>query len=368
MPSKPALLSAGMDAFSRRIERKKTLYEKIYTLAAADRSGQAIIKITDPTLFKETLSCFGTALEHDKAKFDLATVYEAALHRPSGALLIANKGATLYALSPKTGTPSITRHIGICAYVPGNGVEFVNVGLVGDVYGGTTVLRSESACTPSFLFGSQRCNCAHQWDMTRELAAHFNPASAPEHLRDGRSFEKWVQTQVVYQDGKHVFARSGKQGFILMHIDTQNGMGSGFTADEFSFDLFTRSSLRHRGEYSSEQIHGTTMSGGFEAIGLMPDPRQAGGGVGYSITPIILDYLGVSKKLLFLSNNRFKIAQLTENGYEIDRVPLIGEVNLAGAQEAEERGTEFDHLTITGTCITFEEEFERLAKEITARV
>ncbi len=151
---------------------------------------------------------------------------------------------------------------------------------------------------------------------------------------------------------------------VMMHVDTQNGMGSGYTNDEFSFDLFSRASLRHRGEYSAEQIHQTSMAGGFEAIGIKPDPRSQHDEAGYRITPIVLDWLGISRDLIFLSNNKTKVKQLQNAGYRVQRIKSLGTVNPAGAQEAEERGTEFDHLDIGPEPVNFEDEMARLKTDI----
>jgi GTP cyclohydrolase II len=351
----------GMDSFAQRIERKKALYELAIEYASANRNGSSFVRIAESTLFNDILEHFGVALRNEAAQFDLSSIYEVGVHLGSGALLIANKGATLFSLSPRTQRPYISRHIGCCVYFPGLGIEVANVGLVGDVYEGNVILRSESACTPSFLFGSQRCNCAHQWETIRELAAEINPIDPPA-IECGRQFEQWVQTQFTHTNGKHIAKNPGR-GMILMHIDTQNGMGSGFTEQEFSFDLFSRASLRHRGEYSAEQIHQTTMAGGFRAIGIKPDPRGEGAQAGYRITPVVLDWLKVSRDITFLSNNKTKIAELESAGYKIKRVKSLGAVNAAGAQEAEERGTEFHHMDIGPTKVTFEDEMERLKKE-----
>lgn len=353
-------LFSDIDTFAGRMKKQKAIYTKVYR--AAKESGQPVYRVISKELFDDVVSSFGPCLDPEKAPYDLRTLYDVGLHVKSGALIVSNKGATLYSLSPKTNSPYIVRHIGLSVYTPGIGLEFVNVGLVGNVYKGKAVLRSESACTPSFLFGSQRCNCAHQWDSVHELAAHFNPAHAPT-ANSGAMFESWVQTQGYEKDGKHHLNSTGVP-FIMMHVDTQNGMGSGYTEGEFSFDLYTRSSLRHRGEYSAEQIHKTTMAGGFSAIGIVPDPRKEGNEIGYSVTPTVLDYLGVSHNLIFLSNNPYKIRQLEQNGYHVTRLKTVGAVNLAGAQEAEQRGTEFNHFDIDGRLISFHDEHERLKKEI----
>lgn len=359
-------LSHGMDSFIQRIQSQKELYEKILEKAKQSTSDDVIYRIADGDLLKEVLHTFGSALNQEDALHDLTSIYETGLHKGTGALIINNKGATLYSLSPKTYTPYLVRHIGLCVYMPGLGIEFVNVGLSGDVYDGKVVLRSESACTPSFIFGSQRCNCAHQWDSVQELAASFNKVETPD-IQNGILFEKWVQSQLSYADGKHQFINPG-QGFVMMHVDTQNGMGSGYTKDEFAFDLYTRASIRHRGEYTSEQVHSTSMAGGFEAIGIRPDPRRENKNIGYQITGVILDYLGVSKDLIFLSNNPLKIESLEKRGYSVERLAMFGEINPAGAQEAKERGIEFEHLEINGESISFKEDFDRIRKEIESYV
>lgn len=356
-------LTQGMDQFSERVTHQKALYRTLHSIAESDPSPDNVFRVTDPDLFQKIISTFGPALTGETAQVELQKLYEIGLHKETGALLISNKGATLYSLSPKTDTPFITRHIGLCVYMPGCGMEFVNVGLIGNVYDGAAVLRSESACTPSFLFGSQRCNCAHQWHSANELAAHFHPVTPP-HAKNGATFETWVQQQVHYHKGKHIHYSKTGPGFILMHIDTQNGMGSGYTPNEFAYDLYTRASLRHRGEYSAEQIAHTTMAGGFEAIGIPPDPRKEHNEIGYQITYVVLDYLELTKELIFLSNNTYKIHQLESHGYNVTRVKTVGEVNLAGAQEAEQRGTEFHHLDINGKSVRFDDELHRLVSEI----
>ncbi|MFH1585957.1 MAG: hypothetical protein ABIB79_04270 [archaeon] len=356
-------LNKGINEFTRRIKTQKEIYQKVYEIAIKDGSKDSVFYIKDKKLFKEILENFGPILDGKDAKSDLMDIYDIGLHKETGALIISNKGATLYCLSPKTETPYLTRHIGFCVYMPGIGIEFVNVGLIGDVYSSKVVLRSESACTPSFLFGSQRCNCSHQWDSINELAAHFHKINPPK-VKTGKDFELWVQKQLKYNNGKHQFIKSNKPGFILMHLDTQNGMGSGYTKNEFSYDLFSRASIRHRGEYSAEQIDKTSMWGGFEAIGITPDPRREEEYIGYKLTFVILDYLRTSKEIISLTNNPFKMEHLENNGYKLSRLKTFGMINLAGAQEAAERHDEFHHLDINGKCISFKSELNRLKKEI----
>lgn len=352
----------GLNNYIDRLKRCEDIYEEVI-LSIPDNCYQSIYRVKDRMLFEKIIFNFVTALDQSKAKEDLMEIYEVAVHVKTQALIIANKGATLYSLTEIYDTPNLVRHIGMCVYVPKLGMEYVNVGLVGNVYDRGVVLRTESACTPSFLFGSQRCNCHYQWRNIRELAAYFNQIDAPKII-DGDKFESWVQEQYHYIDGKHIYQNDSKLGFIMLHIDSQNGMGSGYTENEFVMDLAERASLRHRGEYTSEQTFKTTMYGGFTAIGINGDPRGECDSVGYKITPIVLDYLGVNKKIIMLTNNPLKIMQMKIFGYDILRVKMIGAVNVAGSTEAEQRGTEFNHMDINGDLTSFDEDYSRIKEEI----
>lgn len=358
---KKDVLESGMNNYISRINKVKEVYSKIKKLS--ENSVEQVFMIDNSELFHEVISNLGPVLDKDKAQGNLQKIYDIGYHKNSGALIISNKGATIYSLSEITETPHLIRHIGFYIYMPGLGIEFVNVGLVGDVYNGRVVFRTESACTPSFMFGSQRCNCHYQWKNIRELAATFNKIKTPD-IKNGREFELWVQSQLVLENNKHLFKSNGKVGFILMHMDNQNGMGSGYTKDEFVFDLYERASIRHRGEYTSEQTYNETMAGGFEIIGLEPDPRGVDNNLGYKVSSIILDYLGVSKDLIFLTNNPFKIKSIEDAGYKVTRIKSIGAVNLAGSVEAEQRGTEFEHFDIDGDLVSFKEDVNRIKKEI----
>lgn len=362
---KKTSLISGMNSFISKTKKQKEIYKEVWELTKQmDNNTDPIFQIEDECLFKKIILNFGPQLDPALAKEDLRTIYQVAIHLPTKSIIIANVGATLFSRSPLRQIPYITRHIGFCLYIPDLGVEMVNVGIVGDIYNHQVLLRSESACTPSFLFGSERCNCAHQWESIRELAANYNEIKNVPETSSGREFEKWVQKEFHYQDGKHISNQPGKLGVILMHLDSQNGMGSGYTHNEFSFDLYSRASMRHRGEYSSEQLFAQSMWGGFETIGLSGDPRREGDEIGYKVTVMVLNFLKCSKDLIFLSNNPLKIKQLESAGYKITRVKSIGEVMMAGAQEALERGTEFGHLDIDDKPVTFKEEFSRLTKEI----
>lgn len=361
MDEKESIIS-GMENYIKRIKKCEKTYEEVLDNIPKDFK-EKIYKITDRNLFSKIIRNFVTALEQEKAEGDLMKIYDVAVHMKTKALIIANKGATLYSLTEKFETPHLVRHIGLCVYMPGIGMEYANAGIVGNIYDEGIVLRTESACTPSFLFGSQRCNCHYQWKNIRELAATFNKIETP-NIQDGDKFERWVQEQYKYENGKHIYQNKGNLGFVMLHIDSQNGMGSGYTENEFVFNLAERASLRHRGEYTSEQTYKTTMYGGFTTIGLKGDPRSANNNVGYKITPVILDYLGANKEVIMLTNNPLKIMQMENFGYEIIRVKSIGAVNVAGSTEATQRGTEFNHMDINGDLTSFKEDYDRIKDEI----
>jgi len=356
--SNQQLFYSGIDAYSRILEDQKSIYSEI--MSHVERRGREdrIYPISEEPLFSQIMEVFSPRLNQETAKQPLNRIYKCAFHKPSKSLVIANVGATLFCHSPKTATPHILRHIGLAVHLPGLGVEIVNVGIIGEIYSSRAVLRMESACSPSFLFGSQRCNCNHQWESIRELAAFFNPVNAPD-TGDPDEFENWVKKQAYYHNGRHLFKNPGP-GFIIMHCDCQNGMGSGYTDDEYVLDLYQRASIRHRGEYTSEQIFDLTMAGGFRAIGVPVDPRSSGNNMGYQLGPIVLDFLGVSKDLIVLTNNTQKCVELQRAGYDVLRVRSIGAVNTAGAKEARERGVEFGHLDINENELSFNDELSRL--------
>lgn len=356
------IIVKGMNNYIKRIKMCEKTYEEVLDSIPKDYK-EKIYKITDRNLFSKVLLNFVTALNQENAEGDLMKIYDVAVHMKTKALIIANKGATLYSLTEKYETPHLVRHIGLFVYMPGIGMEYANAGIVGNVYDDEIVLRAESACTPSFLFGSQRCNCHYQWKNIRELAASFNKIETPD-IKNGDDFERWVQEQYKYENGKHIYENKGNLGFVMLHIDSQNGMGSGYTENEFVFNLAERASIRHRGEYTSEQTYKTTMYGGFTTIGLKGDPRSEGNNVGYKITPVILDYLGTNQKVIMLTNNPLKIMQMENFGYEVLRVKSIGAVNIAGSTEALQRGTEFNHMDINGDLTSFKEDYDRIKEEI----
>lgn len=351
-----------MDAMKKMISR----IEKCISLHAGiiewgkGRSSD-ILDLANSSFFESVIESFGPCLPQQKARVNLKDVFDAAFHQKSGSLIIANKGVNIFCLSPFTSIPYVTRHIAACVYKPELGLEAVNIGIIGDIYSGDIIFRAESACPPSFLFGSQRCNCSYQWASLRELAAHFNPVNPPTNV-SGEEFELWVQKQFACVNGKHIANEKGR-GVILMHLDSQSGMGSGFTEKEFAFDLYSRALMRQLGENTTEQIHHTSIKEGYEMLGIPPDSRKEENEAGYQIPSILLNWLQASKHIVVLSNNRFKIKQLQLHGYEVTRVKSLGKIGSCGRREAKQRGEDFNHLDMDGEEISFEDEIKRLKME-----
>lgn len=335
--------------------------ERLLSLAA-----RAVINTGAPVSYVEDAELFRTILQnagpHITSEADLSALYRIGWHHESGSLIIANVGAVLYCLSSRERQPYIALHQGISIYRPGLGIEMANVALVGDVYSRSIVVRAESACSPSFLFGSQRCNCRHQWECAQELAALYNPVAAPD-ISEGSLFERWVQGRATLGSGRVEFAEPGRLGFVLVHLDSQNGMGSGYTEGSFCHDLYSRASMRHRGEYSAEQVLGDSMAEAFTRIGIEPDPRGSGEGAGYQTAFIVLDFLGVNTDVTLLSNNPLKWQHSLAKRYNVTPLSMRGEVNPAGQEEAASRRDEFGHDDI-GELVSFEDEMARLTTEL----
>lgn len=79
---------------------------------------------------------------------------------------------------------------------------------------------------------------------------------------------------------------------------------------------------------------------------------------------IILEWLAVSRDLIVLSNNSFKLGQLRNHGFEVTRVKSVGRISAAGKREAIQRGSDFDHLDMDGEELTFDQELQRLKAEL----
>ena len=156
----------GIERAISRMQTAAALYAEI--LGYSKRFSQTVLNLSDTPFFEKVIEHFGPCLPVSKAAVDLKQIFDTAFHTKSKSLLIANKGVTVASLSPFTSVSYITRHIACSVYHPNLGLETVNIGLSGNVYEGDVILRAESACPPSFLFGSQRCNCSYQWASIRE--------------------------------------------------------------------------------------------------------------------------------------------------------------------------------------------------------
>ena len=359
----PKIFRERNSLFIRRIEHQVELYQKIAEVYGGME--HSIVHLEGTEFHSQAISLFGCCLPQEKALTDLNAIYRVAFHPPSGSLLVASRGSTFLAQAPFSKKHFITCTIGVAVYQPFLGLESVNIGFAGDIYQGEVILRSESACPPSFLFGSQRCNCSYQWMSVRELCAHLNPIELPK-IDEPEEFESWVEQQFI-QQGNRCVSKQGGPGVLMIHLDAQAGMGSGWSAGEFCHDLFNRAQLRQLGENCVEQHCHTGIKEGYKMLGLPPDGRKEDEGAGYQLTAILLDFLGVSKQLICLSNNPQKLHFLTERGYSCRRVKSLGQVVPAGLREAQQRREDYAHKDIGQELVLFEEELERIIVESTQK-
>jgi GTP cyclohydrolase II len=325
---------------------------KIYKLIADKCAGKqnCVISINGK-LFEQTLEYFPPYLQPN---LKLKRIYAVSFHRPSHSLIIANKGATLIAKCENS-LHYVLRHTGLLIIHPTYGIECVDVGINGNLNTcSKIILRPESACSPSFLMNSQRCNCYDQWSITHQLISHFN--QLPRKNMNQTNVEQYLlKNEIEYKS---------RLAFVLIHLSSQNGMGSGSNM-RFRNDIYETAHMRHRGEYTAEQVFHTSMAGGFKSINLKPDPRSQRNLHGYSIIPIVLDYLHIkNKKILLLSNNLSKEKVLLESGFHIRRLSLYGRIDKYDLSETYDRIHEFGHIIPDKLRINKNKEFKRLKNEI----
>src|SRR3989344_1878610 len=110
MNDKTKKMDSGIKAFSNRLKRQISIYSKIVGLANKEKSKGSVFYITNSNIFNKVLKNFGPAISQETAKSKLSNLYEMGVHKETGALIISNKGATLYCLSPKKQSPYLARH------------------------------------------------------------------------------------------------------------------------------------------------------------------------------------------------------------------------------------------------------------------
>ena len=314
-------------------------------------------------LFDRVLEIFPPHLNKAKASVPLSSLYSVFFHTQTNGLVIVNKGASLLSKSTLSGRYMVIRHVGFIVYLPNQGVEIIDVGIAGNLKRSKfTVLRPESACSPGFMFGSQRCNCYDQWTLTQELALEYNEIGKPN--LPPVELEKFLTSQMFLDENNNLLSKSDGQSFIMAHFTSQNGMGSGVIENSFVPDLTVNAFIRHRGEYSAEQIHKVSVAGGFDLIGITPDPRKLNDGLSYKLISIILDYLNAPNKIIALTNNVDKINALKNTGYDVQRLQLIARAGDGCEIEIDDRRNEFGHLIPENICVSWKEELVRLKKEL----
>lgn len=294
---------------------------------------KSIEKLTYNQLI-DTLGRSPFLLNQTSAKVDLSKIYEGWFHNDLKATVIRNVGVKLLVVSPLSDKRSIIEHTGFSIDIADHGIEIVNVAVYGNLKQAPNVIvRAESACPPSFLFGSQRCNCWDQWSTTRELAARYHRITLP-NMDSGEQLEEYITN---YQPDAQLPA------LILIYLDSQSGMGSGALRNAYNQTMGETAFMRHRGEYTAEQLLNVSMAGAFKSIGIDPDPRSINNGLGYKISGVILDCMGVREDIHFLTNNPLKEAALTKMGYSVIRHEIYGRLDIACEMETRDRIEEFGH-------------------------
>ena len=330
-------ITNGIDTLLNHLRLISDTYNDLLRFASADLLSGKIVKIKDKDMLVHALTLFGPQIKPSEQHLPLHELYEIAIHRKTGAIIVCTQTATFTSTSTLFSLPFVTHFQTYAIYMPGLGVEIASVGRIGEVCSKPFVLRSESACGPSFFLGSTQCNCGSPWRCTQELAAFYNSAQ---------------------------LSKRESIGFLMIYLESQNGMGMGYSQDTFSTDLGTRAHLRHAAGLVASQKHQLSIQETFVAMGLPQDPRRAEDGAGYKITPIILDFIGAHVKPILLSNNPMKIQVLNNFGYSPQRLKILGEITCTGQAEARQRSQLFDHLDIGPELTSFEAEFNRLKQQI----
>lgn len=321
------------------------------------------IYIIKGNLFNTVLENFPPYLNKANALVPLSSLYTIFFHTKTNSLVIANKGASLLSKSALSGRYMVVRHVGFIVYLPNQGIEIIDVGISGNLKKSKfAVLRPESACSPGFMFGSQRCNCYDQWTLTQELAIEYNKIEKPN--LSPVELENFLTSHMSSDESNNILSKSDGQAFIMAHFTSQNGMGSGVIENNFVRDLTANAFIRHRGEYSAEQIHKVSVAGGFDLMGITRDPRKLNNYLSFKLISIILDYFNTPKKIVVLTNNVDKINALINTGYDIRRLQIVARAGDGCEIEIDNRRNEFGHLIPEDIYVSWKEELVRLKKEI----
>jgi GTP cyclohydrolase II len=346
-----------------------SLYSAVQQASAAGGAGVSVrdeaIAILRDDLLRDALLRLPPHLDAAKCQADLTSLYLAFLHVPTGGLAIANKGATLLARSSLSKRLFPVFHLGFVVYFPEQGIEVIDVGITGDIAKSElVVVRTESACSPSFVFGSQRCNCHDQWLVAQELACEYNEMQVADEAPE--TIEATLRKAMTMSVDGQVVSRLDGRPFIAIHLASQNGMGSGVTASTPQRDLTATAFMRHRGEYSAEQIMGVSMARAFTTLGMIPDPRRLNECLSYRAANIVLDLVCPKKKIIALTNNPLKVEGIQTGGYAVHRIGLIARKDVHCHIETQERRDEFGHIIPSLAPLHWKKEFSSIKTQLDA--
>lgn len=320
------------------------------------------ISIVKGSLFNLALEQFPPYLTNSRRNLD--DLFTVAYHKPSKNLIIASRGASIISKSILSGKYFIVYHVGMIVFIPNHGIEMIDVGIAGNIRRSKKlIVRAESACTPSFIFGSQRCNCYDQWLLIQKIAAYYNNFQIPKI--QAQKLEKYVSSYYNLDDYGIPVPGDNNQAVMMIHFESQNGMGSGINHQKYTNELTLCSNMRHRAEYSSEQYYGTSMAGGFRAIGLSPDPRKLNRGAAYNLIGVVLDYFRSPKNVVLFTNNRKKVESLEKFKYKVKRLSITGRLDRFDRIETRDRRVEFNHqISDNLNNIDYKSDFKKIISKL----
>lgn len=317
-----------------------------------------IIALNETDFFGEALACFGPQLPQMDGGLLKKMVY-LKWHRPTSSLIVGTRGFATLSQSPLQHIYYVTYLITLMIYVPGHGLEEVEVGIVGDIYQRAPILRAESHCAPSFYFGSQECNCYAQWSSIREVGAYLNPV-AIDSVPTGSAFVPWLKAQFALKDHRPHPVQKGP-GVVMLQLKSQAGMGIGVSEKGYVPELAATAGFRQALDQTTAQALNLDMMTSLKTLGLPCDGRLLNNGMGYKIPVIVADYLELPRTLRLLSGSGKKKKAFVDGGYEVSVMRSIGAVdgfcqNFLAARSHTD--------AYQGKHICFEDELARLKQEV----
>lgn len=153
------------------------------------------------------------------------------------------------------------------------------------------MVRIEAACTFAMCYGSLLCDCARQLEMAKDIL-------------------------------------SDQEGGVLIYCLDENGRGIGNRDDAYE---------KHVKVYLEEQKYSVDTVDAHIRLGFPIDGRK------YENIVKIFESLGI-KKMKLLTNNPKRIDFFTNQGYLVERVPILAEVDQWNRRELTTKKEKLGHL------------------------